>query len=370
MSNAHELQPEILSPRRPRGYVTAALAAAFGGAIGAIAVGLTAWHVASPTFEPAAITPTPPVPAIAASETPIEIPDIEIAIDETPPLSGRAALIIHGAAPWVALEADAPDAWQTGVPTLDDFDDFSRTLRRDVTAAVPAAYRQMVGTRAFAIDDRGAMCEVTIGDLAIVGRYYGEFEAPETAKERTEAWVYAAPSLAADLSIPDSCGDISWVILPDAGSTAGPAIAAVDTESPMRETIAARLRGEGAWKKVQAEWAASGGTGMWDRHDSLFAVIGGADSGVAVASTGVTGCEAVAGIVTRVWRIRDGALAEAIELPADLHITKIHGAADLNGDGLPEIAIQRGLQSGVLVSDDGRYTAVEGPEILSHICPC
>jgi hypothetical protein len=383
MSN-HSLKPELLPARRRRGLAAAALAASLGGVVGAAAVGLTAWHISSPTGRPAAITSDlgpavlPSVnlePIAAATEPASEV--AELAAERA--FEGHAAHVVFGAAPMVNLAADALPEWQSGTPSLVDSDDFARTLRREVTAAVPSRYRGRVGTRAHAVGDNGAVCEVTLGALAVIGKYYGEDDPPETRAQRIDAWDYTAPSLVAELEIPDSCGDIGWVILaddaPTTAITGDPRPLRVDPNSPMRDATVAAFRALPDWTKIQTEWAADGRSEPWDTYDSTYALISAApkgnNDGFAIASAGITGCESVNGIVTAVWRTRDGALAEPIAVPAGVFLSKIIGAADLNGDGIPEIIFEGARQqTGVLVSRGGRYTLVEGPETQSHICPC
>lgn len=369
------LQPELLPVRRRPGYATAAVAAALGGAVGAAAVGLTAWHIASPTIPSTSMTrPASAIdaPEIALPSLAIEPPPAVSVAPIEPRFHGRAAHVVHGTAPMVSLAAGAPDEWQTGTPALIDSDDFSRTLRREVTRAVPAIHRDMVGTRAFAINAEGASCQVTLGRLAVIGKYYAEDDAPETRAQRVEAWDYTEPTLVAALDdLPESCGDPTWVILPDASSTRAPSVQMVHAKSALHNAIVARLRDEPAYKTIQTEWEADGQVGPWDTYDSTFALIGSIDDGLAIASAGITGCETVQGVVTRAWRVRDGRLGDAVPVLADVFVSKILGAADLDGDDLPEIIFEGArLQTGVLVSGDNQYRLTEGPTTLSHICPC
>lgn len=363
MSDKHRiLVPEVVAPRSRR-LAAAAVAAALGGAVGSMAAGLAAWHLLEDDRAPlAAVAPATPEPPV------IDRPDVAVEPAAPPaPLRGRAAFIIHGRGPMVSL-ADAPAEWQRGTPELIDADDFAQTLERRISDAVPASYRALVGSRIVAVDDKGGRCDVGVGALSIIGSYYAEDGEPRTAAERVEAWDYITPTLAAELVVPEHCGELAWAVIPGGGDGALQT-RAVDRDPALAGTIRDRFRALDGYKRIGAE-VSDFREGPWDDHATrITAVIEAPGGGVAVASALSYPCEP-GGRLTALWRVRGGELGDPIAIPEDVTIEAIIGAADLNGDGLPEILYTSGLESGVLVSDGGRYTRVDGPQIQSYICPC
>jgi hypothetical protein len=331
-----------------------------------------------------AADPSPP-PAMATAPTLDEEPLVAAA----PPYFGRASFVVHERGAMLVLTSEVDEMWYGGAPMLVESEGGETILSRPIDAAqLPAAYRDVVGRQAIAIDESGRRCPVTAGEIRAVAHLLTDPEAPRDATAIADLWDEASPSLAAELEVAGECGEIRWAMLPAPGIVAGAAPAPLrvsrisadrDEHTTLTREAVAAFRQLPATRTGQRQWQALGEKTSWPRAEDLeIAVIedperaGGNRAVMIAVSVAFLGCgSAVDAQLSAVWRVEDGSLGAALELPDTVHITDIVGAADANGDGLPELLVREDLAASVLHSEGGRrYLAVDGPQIVSHICRC
>jgi hypothetical protein len=377
----HPLTPSVLPAKRPRRNLAAiALAAGAGGAFGA---GAIAWSLASEPFEACP-------PSMASDPSPPAALTVRAPEPAAPRYFGRASFVVHERGAMVVLASELDERWYGGAPALVESEGVETILSRPIDAAqLPAVYRDVIGRDAVAIDESGRRCPVTVGDIRAVAHLLTDAEAPDTASTIADLWDEASPSLAAELDVAGDCGEIRWAMLPAEGIVAGAAPAPMrvsrlseaggDTHASLAREAVAALRRLPAARAGQRQWQALGEKTSWPRAEDLeIAVLEdpeaptGNGAVMIAVSVAFLGCgAAVDAQLSAVWRVEDGSLGDALELPDTVHITDIVGAADANGDGLPELLVREDLAASVLHSEGGRrYLAVDGPQIVSHICRC
>lgn len=291
----------------------------------------------------------------------------------------------------VVLAAEVEEIWYRGAPTLVEGEGGALVLSRPVDAArLPAPYAGARGRAVVAVDASGRHCPATLGEVRAVARIL-TYEEPQTPEQISATWHHTSPALAAELELADDqCGDIAWAMIPaaDVELAAAPAPLAVTRLPEARSRHAelvdralASFRQHPAYRAYQSKWRDLGRSSPWHQAGDFELVViedagdagdrGGAS--VVVLSAGHGGCgSALEANLTVAWQVVDGELGAAIELPGSLQVSRVIGAADLGGDGLPELLIEEDFDvNSVLHSEGGdRYLRVAGPETVSHVCRC
>jgi hypothetical protein len=281
---------------------------------------------------------------------------------------------------WVVLD-QAPDAsWIQGEPELMSSRPHLVVRANAVERSLPASIISWHGRAIRLYDHRGALCSGVVTGFAMVGRMWphdwdGSFD-EEEAEHRPltgEIWQLATPVLAGEV-LPSAgrCAGAQWARATDEPE---PRLAAVRPASPLlAETALSAFRRLGGYAQIEHEYLEPEGgdpvvrTVPWESFDeatpSIVQVDGSSSPLVVVSASAGARCGGFYGQLTAVFRL-DGKTGR-LEWLGDLdqHVVP-DGAADLDGDGVPELLFEHGL----LHLEDNKATR-DLFEVPFYGCPC
>jgi hypothetical protein len=299
----------------------------------------------------------------------LEPPGLDDVAPASPRASGRAHAhrlpvwafthAFEGAGWWILLDRAPDPRLGRGEPSLVSLDFTSVAQRQIDERHLSDDLLRWHGSLVQLLDHRGPRCTAVVERLALVSRW-GPFFLEHREEGQTDAmiarelWASDDPALAARVTpVSGDCTGATWARAADApapeltpATRPSPALSraalAATRQLPLYRRIDRRYRGEVPPHQQDAPW---------ERHGfsrpavTLLAGRGGQTPLVVFSAwTGSYCDEGFVGQLTAVWRLRGGADSRRLELvgAVDEGVTPV-AAADLDGDGLPELFYEGGL---------------------------
>jgi hypothetical protein len=282
---------------------------------------------------------------------------------------------------WIVLDQHPDLKWAQGEPVVVAR---SPLLVASAAAAEAALAREVLAWRGREVrlhDVRAALCTGVVSGFALVGRRHGsdadisDEDGSPLALTR-EGWELAAPILAAEVR-PSAgrCAGASWARATDAREAriakAGPA-----PESLARAALAA-FRELDTYAEIDRRYQDPeldehiDRRLPWEHHDgSAPQVVVVEDAAtrstlVVVAASAGAGCGGFSGQLTGIWRLAGG----GVELLGELEQELVpDSAADLDGDGVPELLFRSGVLQ--LAADRASKARQDFLSVPFYGCPC
>jgi ketosteroid isomerase-like protein len=298
-----------------------------------------------------------------------------------------------GGALWVLLEQEADEAWGVGQPQL---------VSRGPSIARKTADPGQLGTESTSMKgrvvvlygDSGPICKATIGELAVVSRFWPHFGMEqEWAGEYTgqafgdhdiaeEIWGMGPKELWGRLGVVGrgDCMGARWArdaTLPEARVYA-PSAQVASSMQPTVQKAFRQLRGYAEIQKEFLEFVEEHDNRWWDQYDGegplevvAFVDQAGGRTVVAARATAGMGCGMFWGQFWAVWEVRSTSSGPQLALltddrvPGDVVFLPT-SVFDLEGDGKPEL-----IDSTTLVQPiDASHQVTIDAEVPSYDCPC
>jgi ketosteroid isomerase-like protein len=284
----------------------------------------------------------------------------------------------------LVVETSAGDELGAGKKTLDDGDPIA--VKQNVPMGrLPAEQRALRGRKLFALDENFEICELQVGDPAVVSTFVPHFgmrqEWKEAPKERVikEAWAQGAKLLVFETS---GCKAPTWA-LPRWKERPAPSVA-TPADDALKARAVAALRKLPEWAKLQSEWKGyAGAKGRWDEADDATVEVNVVEARangkpvklVSVAAKAGTGCGQFEGALWALYAVR-GSKLELVNTPGETYFS-VGAALDADGDGTSELfpapgatSSEFGTHQKAMRGKDGRWDEVERLEIPFLDCPC
>ncbi len=311
-------------------------------------------------------------------------------------VSGAAAMAPGALMPIVSADrerlvvlAPVPDGaqWHEGAPTLVDRGTVVTTRAR-ASSAVPAELAALAGQAIATSNDGGASCPARLGALAIVSRVDVHFGVEQRWDGQRDDGTTGAPASAAEIAR-DAWGEGLLLVAPleDADACASPVYArlaslpaapfftATDADAATATQVLAQFRASPAWAALDREMHDSGTEGArWDELDGSHPSVrvweraggGGRRFAVVLAVGGDGGCADFHGEMWGVFEIgAGGALTRIGDAQSGGYFVPL-GAADTDGDGLPEWITPRG----VVTRAGPDWALTVDVQYVTHDCDC
>ena len=296
---------------------------------------------------------------------------------------------------WVLLEQDADEAWGLGQPRLVSREPSIARKTAD-PGQLSTEPTSMKGRVVVVYGEQGPLCKATIGELAVVSRFWphfgmaqtwdGEFTGEPAMGDQDvaeEIWGMGPKELWGRLGVVGrgDCTGATWArdaTLPEARMYApAPQVAA-----SMQPTVQAAFRKLSGYREIQQEFEKDvehhAEARWWDQYDGSgpVQVVAFTDAAagrtlVAARATAGMGCGMFWGQFWAVWELRssDGgprlALLTDERIPGEVLFLP-SSVFDLEGDGRPEL-----IDSTTLVQPVGTtHTPTINSEMPSYDCPC
>lgn len=387
----HRDQPPTARPSSPRLRPAAAVparwrqravllvggtlvAAGFGAGFGAYAAALLGNDRALDFELPCPCLAAPGAAPALALESRVPPVSVLPEPDAEPEPAVDAALVAGGPSPWLLLDAPIDAAWATGAIEEVTADEYATALARPVELErLPAELAALAGTELTLYGDEGALCRAWAVSAHVLGRYLGDGYGDE--QDPAAKWEMAADSLQLAYRLEPIAGDCADAIWARSSSLPAPSMGVVrEADDALRRRALAAFRATPAHREVQRRFASEGHTGPWDRFEQGVAavdVVSGVGAPLVIAEAAVGGCGTFDASLVAVWRLAEDGALEPLPLEVEREPMSISAAADVDGDGRPELFYRPDdLDTAMLESGADGYRSTLEARVPIYGCRC
>lgn len=309
--------------------------------------------------------------------------------DEQQIALGALLPIVSAGTARFAVLARVPEGatWHEGDPTLVDRSDVVTTRARVHAASIPAPLAALAGQAVTTGDEAGASCAARLGELAVISRvdvHFGTEQrwdgqqddgttgTPATpAQIASEAWGEAM-LLVAPLEGAEACTSPLYARL--ASMPAAPFFAASAPDAALTTAALAQFRSSESWAAIQSSLADYEITApRWDELDGAAPTVrlwrpttGEGHAYVVVYAQINQGCAGFQGSDAHLYEVGDGNALREVDPPALPHLFVPRGAADIDGDGVPEWRVDDGIARRL----GNALVLVVDTQYVSYDCDC